>query len=71
MKNKSIKYRLYNKKYKLYSDDIMWPNNQYTHEKYFLDSDGKVKVLIAFERFGWTLEECDQREWKVKLDGII
>lgn len=38
MKNKSIKYRLYNKKYKLYSDDIMWPNNQYTHEKYFFDS---------------------------------
>ena len=62
-----MKYRLFNKKNKLYTDDIMWPNNQRTHEIYFLDIHGKVNVLIGYEEEGYLLQKCNQEDWKIEF----
>ncbi len=49
----SLKYRIWSKKYKMFTDDPFWPNNQHVHEEFLAAPDGKVWTLVTtdFENY--------------------
>lgn len=43
----SLKFRIWSKKYKLFTSDPRWPNNQYLHEQFLISPDGEVWLLVG------------------------
>lgn len=47
------KFRIYSKKYKLFTDDPRWPSNQVTHDMFLIAPDGEVWEMVTtdFENY--------------------
>jgi hypothetical protein len=65
MKN-SLQYRIWSKKYKMFTSDPRWPNNQSSHELHLLSPDGKVVELVG-NGYDWQeVTDIKQSEFAVQ-----
>jgi len=55
------KFRIWSKKYKLFTDDVKYPNNQSYSERYLIDQDGEI-VIHMFSPF-------NLHEYLTEVDG--
>lgn len=62
MQNKKI--RIWSRKYNLFTNDPMWPDNQRTSEIFLLDSGGEVREFITCdgENYFWDLTNHKKEE---------
>lgn len=47
-----IKFRVFDKKVGLYTDDTMYPSNQRSYNKFAIAEDGELLEMIHFEASG-------------------
>ena len=62
------KFRIWSKKYKLFTDDPFWPSNQHTHDEFLVAPNGEVYEMITtdFENYFRCLTNHRKGELVVK-----
>jgi len=61
--NNQLKFRIWSKKYSLFTHDCMWPSNQRTSEVFLLDgSDGCVRELVSCDGENYFLDLTNHKE---------
>jgi hypothetical protein len=64
-RHNKMKYRIFDKKKKLFVDDPAYPNNQRTWSEFYVGQDGKIVEFITGNNDVFFMNKVDQKKYKV------
>jgi uncharacterized phage protein (TIGR01671 family) len=62
-----MKYRIWSKKYKMFTDNSFWPGNQFTHSIFVISQENEVMEMVTSNGEDYFLDVCNHRKGELVI----